>query len=321
MRKFSCILSIILLFTMIVSAVPVSAKTSCNYCNPQYNCGCKGDCRGDCNICNRLDYEKAQGEKSGESSGAAGAIAGAGAAIGGAVKGIIDDIKNKDKTEGMGWDNEVPEVSGKDVVESNIKVKMRGYTDKNGKVVKEYKTVEFDVNPQLINNRTMVPIRAVAEELGYEVKWTGNTKRVDIIGSQNEMMEGQLPYQCKTILEMMKNNMKGGKKTSENFGNTYTYFNSTPVNEEIYEKFYNLLKDDCAAKYGVYLHVGKTKGVAYVGRASELSLDEIRVDYEMDVTPIVYKERTLLPLRAVGELLGFDVKWDGSTQTVYIDGN
>lgn len=38
--------------------------------------------------------------------------------------------------------------------------------------------VEFDVLPQIINGRTLVPIRAVAEELGCEVDWDGELKVV-----------------------------------------------------------------------------------------------------------------------------------------------
>ncbi len=38
--------------------------------------------------------------------------------------------------------------------------------------------LEFDVEPQLINNRTMVPLRAIFETLGAEVEWNGDTQTV-----------------------------------------------------------------------------------------------------------------------------------------------
>ena len=38
--------------------------------------------------------------------------------------------------------------------------------------------VEFDVQPQLINDRTMVPLRAIFEELGAEVDWDDETQTV-----------------------------------------------------------------------------------------------------------------------------------------------
>lgn len=35
--------------------------------------------------------------------------------------------------------------------------------------------IEFDVKPQIINGRTMVPIRAIFEKMGANVEWDGNT--------------------------------------------------------------------------------------------------------------------------------------------------
>ena len=247
--------SLLLICTMVMCTLPVSAKTSCNYCNPEYNCGCDGSCRGDCNICGKRDYEKKLKEQEKLQSGSG--------SVDKETDKSVDESENK-KSEGMGWDNQVTDITDKDIEESSIKVKMRGYTNKEGRVIKEYKTVEFDVKPQLIKDRTMVPIRAVAEELGYKVVWTEGTQRVDLIGSQNKIVEGKLPYQCKTMIDMMKNSMKGSKKTGSNFGETYTYFNSTPVTEEIYKKFNDLLQKDGAVRYGVYLHIGKTQGVAYI---------------------------------------------------------
>lgn len=34
--------------------------------------------------------------------------------------------------------------------------------------------------PQIVNNRTMVPVRAITEMLGYDVKWTESTKQVEV---------------------------------------------------------------------------------------------------------------------------------------------
>jgi len=36
--------------------------------------------------------------------------------------------------------------------------------------------IQFDVPPQMINNRTMVPMRAIFEAFGYEVEWHYNTQ-------------------------------------------------------------------------------------------------------------------------------------------------
>ncbi len=45
-------------------------------------------------------------------------------------------------------------------------------------VVLDGNEVVFDVPPQIINGRTMVPIRAIFEALGAEVEWDDKTKTV-----------------------------------------------------------------------------------------------------------------------------------------------
>ena len=46
------------------------------------------------------------------------------------------------------------------------------------KVAIDGEYVEFDVPPQLINDRTMVPLRAIFEALGAEVDWENDTQTV-----------------------------------------------------------------------------------------------------------------------------------------------
>ena len=46
------------------------------------------------------------------------------------------------------------------------------------KVAIDGKQVEFDVKPQLINSRTMVPLRAIFEALGAEVDWENDTQTI-----------------------------------------------------------------------------------------------------------------------------------------------
>lgn len=56
--------------------------------------------------------------------------------------------------------------SNNNVKEKDIKVKLDG------------KTLSFDVPPQIINDRTMVPLRAIFEALGASVEWNQETKTV-----------------------------------------------------------------------------------------------------------------------------------------------
>ena len=50
--------------------------------------------------------------------------------------------------------------------------------DSGIKVLLDGKELAFDVPPQLINSRTMVPMRKVFEAMGATVDWNGNTQTV-----------------------------------------------------------------------------------------------------------------------------------------------
>jgi len=41
--------------------------------------------------------------------------------------------------------------------------------------------------------------------------------------------------------------------------------------------------------------------------------------YETDTVPIIYKDRTMVPVRFVSEWMGLKVDWDNNTRTVIID--
>lgn len=49
------------------------------------------------------------------------------------------------------------------------------------KVFVKGKKVDFDVEPVVLQDRTMVPVRAIAEALGAEVKWDGETQTVTVL--------------------------------------------------------------------------------------------------------------------------------------------
>jgi len=49
------------------------------------------------------------------------------------------------------------------------------------KMIVNGKVITLDVAPKIENNRTMVPLRAIAEALGAEVQWDNYTKTVTII--------------------------------------------------------------------------------------------------------------------------------------------
>lgn len=46
--------------------------------------------------------------------------------------------------------------------------------------------VTLDVPPQILNDRTLVPVRAINESIGADVEWDGNTKTVSITYNQSQ---------------------------------------------------------------------------------------------------------------------------------------
>ena len=100
------------------------------------------------------------------------------------TSGKSDDLKES-------YDEEYDEIGSQDVTSSKYDDKEQGYdeaydervTEKDVtptyskptgiKVILNGKQLEFDVEPMLINNRTMVPMRVIFEALGAEVSWDG----------------------------------------------------------------------------------------------------------------------------------------------------
>lgn len=94
-----------------------------------------------------------------------------------------------------------------------------------------------DQQPYVVNNRTMVPIRTLAETLGFTVEWVSSNNGIKLT--------------------------KGSMVMWVWVGSTTYYINN--------------------------------------------------VKYTMDVKPFVTNnERTMVPIRFIGEAFGYDVKWDGS---------
>lgn len=110
------------------------------------------------------------------------------------------------------------------------------------KVVLNGKEISFDVQPQIINGRTMVPMRAIFEALGAKVEWNNDTRTAT------------------------------GTKTG-------IVVSLTIDETTMYKNFYPILLDTPAQ---------------------------------------LVDGRTLVPVRAISESFGVDVKWDGATQSVFL---
>ena len=67
-------------------------------------------------------------------------------------------------------------------------------------------SVSLDVPPQIINGRTLVPIRFVSENLGAQVGWDGNTKTVSIIMDSISYLNSEISSLQSEKSDLLQNN-------------------------------------------------------------------------------------------------------------------
>lgn len=72
------------------------------------------------------------------------------------------------------------------------------YTQDDISVTLNGETLNFDVSPQLINNRTMVPMRVIFEALGAAVDWNGDTQTVTAV-KDDIVITMQVDNDCMTV--------------------------------------------------------------------------------------------------------------------------
>jgi hypothetical protein len=109
-------------------------------------------------------------------------------------------------------------------------------------VIYDGQTVSFDVQPEIINDRVMVPMRTIFEIFGAKVKWDSETQTIT------------------------------AKRKSKTIKMTIGSLNMTKNDET----------------------------------------------YTFDTAPVIEDGRTLVPIRAIGDLLELDVSWDDTKNTVTI---
>lgn len=61
------------------------------------------------------------------------------------------------------------------------------HCEDNIKVILDGKTLEFDVQPQIIDERTLVPMRVIFEALGADVEWEEETQTINARRSDTDV--------------------------------------------------------------------------------------------------------------------------------------
>lgn len=112
---------------------------------------------------------------------------------------------------------------------------------------------------------------------------------------------------------------KDNKDKEENWDNYYPdYYNYFPrLNKRDYER--ETLKVFASPSIKFDEEKKATEKISYVFHINEFEYEIIRdgisTKVKMDISPVIYKGRTMLPLRRVAEVLGADVVWDKFTRT------
>lgn len=112
---------------------------------------------------------------------------------------------------------------------------------------------------------------------------------------------------------------KDNKDKEENWDNYYPdYYNYFPrLNNRDYER--ETLKVFASPSIKFEEEKKATEKISYVFHINEFEYEIIRdgisTKVKMDISPVIYKGRTMLPLRRVAEVLGAEVVWDKFTRT------
>ncbi|GEM_PF-3041194 len=140
------------------------------------------------------------------------------------------------------------------------------------------KEAKIDVPAQMLSNRTMVPIRFIAQALNQEVEYDAETGAIIVEEEKEEDVD--VDHQLKAFKDKLKD------KHHDKF-----------VRKALIKKISDLNKKKNNLAIMVFVE------------GSEV---------EFDVPPVIKSGRTLIPVRAVSGALGAKVDWDSKTNTITI---
>jgi len=165
--------------------------------------------------------------------------------------------------------------------------------------------VENDVAPKIVNGRTMLPIRFVAEALGATVLWDEAARAVSIrLGEKNiQLIVGE----AKAIVD----GNEVALDVASFIENDRTYLPLRFVAENLgavveWEEATQTVTIIGGRPNTIILTIGKKEAVVFGMQGMN------------DVAPQLVNDRTMLPIRFVAEALGATVLWDEKAQTVSI---
>ncbi|MGN1115496.1 MAG: copper amine oxidase N-terminal domain-containing protein [Candidatus Ornithomonoglobus sp.] len=148
--------------------------------------------------------------------------------------------------EAMGMSVHWDESTGKILAMSDdliITMFIGGYTLGCGNSAGNVELHPMDAAPCIINDRTYVPVRFIAEATGYDVSWNGDTRTVVISGEMRSAPVSEEVFEIKGSLDFYENSVDaldfgklnntecaGAEKTEEGYVYRYTTTGSDVVN-------------------------------------------------------------------------------------------
>lgn len=165
------------------------------------------------------------------------------------------------------------------------------------------KQAVLDAAPVIIDGRTMVPIRFIAESLNCTVDWDAENKAVTILQYKNFGFSSG----ADTVSEGFS-----ADTVSEGFSEGFSGAVSEGVSENNFGK-------------RIILQIGKNAvavdGITYdTVTTYQKGFDLLKSTnaVQIDAAPVIINGRTMVPIRVIAENLNCKVDWDAQSKTVTI---
>ena len=164
--------------------------------------------------------------------------------------------------------------------------------------------LDFDVPPQLINGRTLVPMRAIFEALGMEVTWFD--KWVNEIDFEIGWEEWDDNSRGSFIMQLMVLSLMAYKDD---------VFIPSDWSMDVPMIIASDMLFDTVILKSIILQIDNPHMIIL----NQSNPDSTPLDViTLDVSPQIVNSRTLVPIRAISEGFGAVVEWNEETQTVII---
>ena len=184
--------------------------------------------------------------------------------------------------------------------------------------------------PAIIDGRTLVPVRGVFETLGFEVEWNAELEEIvltrtipdlfTVIGP-NGSVEGLIPSP-EALPAFLTEQAERLAFTEFDLDNMLSMVSPQPSQTRLVipmgnEGFIHFDNDSGVVPFGSfgYMPVYAWATMAHTTEAFPSYI------HEFDVPAQLINGSTMLPIRALVEVLGYTLDWDGTTSTIVITTN